>query len=78
MWLLKEEDWVLPGLSSSVVAQAAGSGLGKTPLGDRVGRGLKCFLGKVKLSPLISRKDRGLQHTETGTVVCDGYRCKLE
>lgn len=70
--------WVLLGPRSSVVAQAAGSGLDKIPSGDRIGRGLKCFLGKVKPSPLTSRKDRGLQHTEVGTVVCDSYRCKLE
>lgn len=69
---------MLPGPSSSVVAQAAGSSLGRIPLGDKIGREFKCFLGKVKLSPLTSRKDRGLQHTETGTVVCDSYRCKLE
>lgn len=50
------------------MARAAGLGLGRTPLRDRVGTGLKCFLGKGMPSPLTSRKDRGLQHTETGTV----------
>lgn len=65
MWLLKEGEWVLPGPSSSVVAQAAGSGFGKTPLGDRIGKGHKCFLGKVKSSPLTPRKDRTAAHRDS-------------
>lgn len=48
MWLPKEEEWVLPGPSGAVVAQAVGSGPCKdckaqspwrrSPLGDRVGQ----------------------------------------
>jgi hypothetical protein len=78
MWLPKEEEWVLPGPSSSVVAQAAGSGLRKTPLGDRIGRGLKCFLGKVKPSPLTAREDRTESHRQAHTMVCGSCRCQLE
>lgn len=69
VWLLKEEEWVLLGPSSYVVAQAAGSGPWQSPLG---GQGRKetyeVLLGKSEAVSLGDLPD--IQEGQRRTAAC--------